>query len=68
MIRIAIVGVGLIGSSLAHNIRRRGLTQRLIAIEPEEDVRREVLALGLADETYGDIAQAGQADLIILAT
>ena len=65
---IAIVGVGLIGSSIAHNIRRRGLAQQILAIEPLAEVRAEVLALGLADEAYGDVAQAGKADLIILAT
>ena len=67
--RIAIVGFGLIGSSLGRAIKQHGLARTLVAIDRDAGARAEILALGLADEITGDLA-AGvhDADLVILAT
>ena len=67
--RIAIVGFGLIGSSLGRAIKQHGLAQTLVAVDRDAGARAEILALGLADEITGDLA-AGvhDADLVILAT
>ena len=65
--RIALVGLGLIGSSLARVIRRKGLAGHLVAIDMSDEVRDRVMELGLADSVTGDVAAGvADADLIVL--
>ena len=67
--RIAIVGFGLIGSSLGRAIKQHGLAQTLVAVDRDEAARAEIRALGLADEVTDDLAAGVRdADLVILAT
>ena len=67
--RIAIVGFGLIGSSLGRAIKQHGLAGTLIAIDRDPAARAEIETLGLADEVTGDlVAGVADADLVILAT
>ena len=67
--RIAIVGFGLIGSSLGRAIKHHGLAGTLIAIDRDPAARAEIETLGLADEVTGDlVAGVADADLVILAT
>ncbi len=67
--RIALIGIGLIGSSLAHVIRRHGLAEHIaIAARSEEslDVARE---LGLADSVSLDPGRVAQdADLVVICS
>ncbi len=64
---LAIVGLGLIGSSIARGARRYGLAERIVAIDADEGVRARVLDLGIADHVTGDAAAgAAQADLVML--
>ncbi|TXM73515.1 prephenate/arogenate dehydrogenase family protein [Methylobacterium sp. WL12] len=64
---LAVVGLGLIGSSIARGARRYGLAERVVAIDADEAVRARVLDLGIADAVTGDAAAgAAQADLVIL--
>ena len=65
--RLAIVGLGLIGSSIARGARRYGLAETIVAIDADAAVRARVGELGLADTVTGDAAQGvAQADLVIL--
>ena len=67
--RIAIIGFGLIGSSLGRAIRQHGLAGTLVAIDRDPAARAEIETLGLADEITGDlVAGVADADLVILAT
>jgi len=67
--RIAIVGFGLIGSSLGRAIKQHALARTLVAVDGSEAARAEILTLGLADEVTGDLtAGVTGADLVILAT
>jgi cyclohexadieny/prephenate dehydrogenase len=67
--RIAIIGFGLIGSSLGRAIRQHGLAATLVAVDRDVAARAEITALGLADEVTGDlVAAVRDADLVILAT
>jgi len=67
--QITIIGMGLIGSSLARVISREGIADRLIAVDADEDVCAAVDTLGLADEVTSDAAQGVKgSDLVILAT
>ena len=65
--RLTIVGLGLIGSSLARAARQFGLAREIVAVDADEGVRARVEALGLADRVTGDPAAGAQgADLVIL--
>jgi cyclohexadieny/prephenate dehydrogenase len=66
--RIAIIGFGLIGSSLARAIRARGLAATIVACDSSERARANIVRLGLADRVTGDPAgAAADADLVVIA-
>ncbi len=65
--RVSIIGMGLIGSSLARAIRARMPTVRLSVSDQSADVRARVEALGLADDVCDLPATAViDAELVIL--
>ena len=65
--RVALIGIGLIGSSLARVIRRKKLARVLVAGDASATVRAKVTELGLADTVAETAAQAvADADLVIL--
>jgi cyclohexadieny/prephenate dehydrogenase len=65
--RLVIIGVGLIGSSIARAARKQGLAEEIVAVDRDADVRARVTALGLADRVTGDAAKAvAGADHVIL--
>jgi len=67
--RVALIGLGLIGSSLARAIRKHRLAATLVACDRDPGVRRRVKALRLADEVTGDPGRAAAgADLVVLCT
>lgn len=67
--RLAIIGVGLIGSSLARAARELNLAGTIVAGDRDEAVCARVREIGLADETYADAADAVRdADHVILCT
>ena len=51
---IAILGLGLMGASLALALRKRGYAGRLVAFARKETTRREALARGIVDEAFAD--------------
>ncbi len=64
---VALVGLGLIGSSLARGIRRKGIAHSITAIDRDPAVIERVEALGLADiATTDPVAGIAKADLVIL--
>lgn len=54
--KLAIIGLGLIGSSIARAARAKGLARSIVAIDSDADVRARVEALSLADHVTGDAA------------
>jgi prephenate dehydrogenase len=65
---ITIIGLGLIGGSLALSLRQHGLATRLIGVEANAAYARRALELGLVDEIGPDLATAvAPASLIIVA-
>ncbi|WP_413204731.1 prephenate/arogenate dehydrogenase family protein [Rhodospirillum sp. A1_3_36] len=65
--RIAILGIGLIGSSLARAIKREGLAGTLVAGDTGPGVAARALALGIVDEATEDLVTAvADADLVVL--
>ncbi len=66
--KIAFIGFGLIGSSMARAIVREKVSGHIIAIEKSAQARQTIIDLQLADEVYEDIAQGvSDADLVIIA-
>jgi cyclohexadieny/prephenate dehydrogenase len=67
--RVAFIGIGHIGSSLACVMRRDKLAGSIIACARRQETRDAALRLGLADEVTADPAEAVKgADLVVLAT
>jgi cyclohexadieny/prephenate dehydrogenase len=64
--RLAIVGLGLIGSSIARGARTYGLAQEIVAIDRDAGVIERVKALNLADEASTEASAVAGADLVIL--
>ena len=65
--RIALVGFGLIGSSIARAVRYRKAARTIVAIDRDEATLARVRELGIADETTSDVAEGVRgADLVIL--
>jgi cyclohexadieny/prephenate dehydrogenase len=64
--RLALIGMGLIGSSLARVCRRKGLAREIIATDSSSAVRARVTELALADRVVETAAAAVEAaDLVI---
>jgi cyclohexadieny/prephenate dehydrogenase len=67
--KVALIGVGLIGSSLSHAMRRANLARRITACARSESTRAAIRRLRLADEVFEHAADAAKgADLVILCT
>jgi prephenate dehydrogenase len=68
LMTITIIGLGLIGGSLALSLRQHGLADRLIGVENNPTYARRALELGLVDEVDADLTAAvAPADLVIVA-
>lgn len=65
--RIAVVGLGLIGGSLAIQLNEKGLASRLIGVEASPDHAQKALELGLVDEVLPLDKAVQQSDVVILA-
>jgi cyclohexadieny/prephenate dehydrogenase len=67
--RLALIGMGLIGSSLARVCRRKGLAREIIAADSSPEVRAQIADLALANRVAETPAAAVEgADLVILCT
>ena len=67
--RVALIGIGLIGSSISHAARRAGLVREIVGASATAASRGKALELGLVREAYATAAEAvAGADLVILCT
>lgn len=67
--RVALIGLGLIGSSIAHAGRRGGAAREFIGYSRSPDTRAEAARLGFLDRVCETAAEAARgADLVILCT
>ena len=65
--RVALIGLGLIGSSISHAMRRAGMACTIVGNAKSEATRTTALRLGLVEKVYEDPADAVKgADLVIL--
>ncbi len=66
--RVALLGLGLIGSSIAHAMRRGALAAHVAGYEPMPEVLARARAVGFAESWHSDIEGAVRdADLVIMA-
>jgi cyclohexadieny/prephenate dehydrogenase len=64
--RVCIIGIGLIGSSLARAIRQYNLADQIVCADRSPQHRTKALELGLVDDAFAEEAEAvRQADLTI---
>jgi cyclohexadieny/prephenate dehydrogenase len=67
--RVALIGIGLIGSSLARVLRRDSPATRIAACARRAETLDAVRRLGIADTVTDDPAEAvADADLVVIAT
>lgn len=64
---IAVVGLGLIGTSLGLAWRRAGLDRRLVGIDPDPGARQAASGMGAFDETAEGLDAAAGAQVVVLA-
>jgi cyclohexadieny/prephenate dehydrogenase len=65
---VTIIGLGLIGSSLARIIKSASLAERLILTDKNPDVLARARTLGLGDHIEHDVSRAVEhADLVVMA-
>ena len=67
--KIALIGAGLIGSSIAHAARRGNLVRHIAAYVPRPETRARAQKSGFADSLHAEVEPAVKdADLVVLAT
>jgi len=64
---VTIIGLGLIGGSLAKDLRANGFADRLIGVDANADHAALALTLQLVDETRPLAEGCAEADLVLLA-
>ncbi|GAB1477658.1 prephenate/arogenate dehydrogenase family protein [Paracoccaceae bacterium] len=66
--RVALIGLGLIASSMAHAMRAGGLAGEITGHAKSDETRAVALEIGLCDHVYATAAEAVRgADLVVLA-
>lgn len=66
--RVALIGLGLIASSMAHAMKAGGLARIIAGHAKTEATRQAALEIGFCDEVYATAAEAVKdADLVVLA-
>ncbi len=66
--RVALIGLGLIASSMAHAMRAGGLAGEIVGHAKSAETRATALEIGLCDRVYASAAEAVEgADLVVLA-
>ena len=65
--RVALIGLGLIASSMSHAIKRAGLAGEVVGYARSEATRQTARDIGLCDQIYNSAAEAVEgADLVVL--
>jgi cyclohexadieny/prephenate dehydrogenase len=65
--RVALVGIGLIGSSISHACRRAGLARSIVGSARTPQTVETALRLGIIDQGFASAREAAEgADLVIL--
>jgi cyclohexadieny/prephenate dehydrogenase len=67
--KVTIIGLGLIGSSMARALRASGIANTIVAADINAEVCKKVTELGIADEVTSDIRRSViGADIVVVST
>ena len=64
---VGVIGLGLIGGSLALDLRRRGFASRTLGVEKDSVAAQAALTIGLVDEVTDLDTCVKEADIIVVA-
>lgn len=64
---LAVIGLGLIGGSMARDLRKAGFATEIVGVDVNPDNARQALQLGIVDRIETLEAAAPQADMVIIA-
>ncbi|MGM9752969.1 MAG: prephenate dehydrogenase [Candidatus Cryptobacteroides sp.] len=64
---VSIIGLGLIGGSMAIDLKRRGFAQKILGVEKEPVNASAALKIGLADEIVSFEEAVDAADIVVVA-
>jgi prephenate dehydrogenase len=65
--KLAVIGLGLIGGSMAIDLRKAGLVNTLVGIDLNADHAKKAVELGLVDRIESEEVALSTADVVILA-
>lgn len=65
--QLAVVGMGLIGGSVARDLKRAGFADRVIGVGNKPETTAEALRLGLVDKTASLEEAVKESDLVVMA-
>lgn len=65
---IAVIGIGLIGGSMALTLKQKGFVQKVIGVDANDEHVKMALELGLVDECSNLENAVDRSDIILLAT
>jgi prephenate dehydrogenase len=65
---LSVVGVGLLGGSIALAARLRHVAERIVGVDRNPAVRERALRNGLLDEAPADLGAALEADVVVFCT
>ena len=66
--RLTVIGLGLIGGSLALSLKKKGIVTKVIGVDNNPDHQTQALALGIVDEVMTLEQAIAQSDIIAIAT
>ena len=64
---VTVVGIGLIGGSMALALKEKGMAKKIIGVEASEQHAQQAMQLGLVDEIMNLENAIEESDLIILS-
>lgn len=64
---VGVIGLGLIGGSLAISLKQRGFASKIIGVDKNEEHCKEAIKLGFVDETCALNEVLDKANLVLLA-
>jgi prephenate dehydrogenase len=66
--RLTVIGIGLIGGSLALSLKKKGIVTKVIGVDPNTEHQQQALALGIVDEIMTLENAIASSDIIAIAT
>ncbi len=66
--KVTIIGTGLLGGSLARELKDKGLASRVVGVCRTQETANEAIESGIVDDVQSLRAACNNADLIVLAT